>query len=797
MKVTYKWLKEFVDFDLSLQDLSERLTMLGVEVTGLEYPGRKYSGIVVGKVLSKKKHPNADKLSLCRVAVGDEELDVVCGAPNVEIGQKVPLATPGSKLPDGRVVESASIREVKSNGMICSEAELGLGDDSSGIMVLPENLEVGDPLDKALGLDDVAIELELTPNRPDCLGVVGVAREVSVACESCRLRIPNYTVTESDIDVNQLASVEIADISGCPRYSARVVTGVNIGPSPDWIQRRLELVGLRPINNVVDATNYVLMELGHPLHAFDYDKVADHKIIVRRAYDGESIVTLDGVERDPDGDILLIADSSKGIALAGIMGGLNTEVTDTTTNVLLESAYFSPRVVRMGARKLGISTEASRRFERGADYGGVVRALDRTAQLLAEIAGGNPAKGVIDVYPNPIEPPEIILREGFAERVLGTPIDRKTAKSILVGLECQVEDLGQELKVRPPTFRPDLDREIDLVEELARVFNYDRIEVIERLNGALPALTDTAELAEERTREIMVSLGLCEVINNSLVDPDLIKVITPEDTPVSLSNSSSKSMSVLRTRLLHGLLDTAMRNFNRKVGDVRIFEIGKVFGWDDEKKVSERTELAGLISGPRHSILWDEKAIPVDFYDLKAILELYISRICLDKLEFMSYDDMDHAYDPDFSASIKLNGEWVGVCGKVRDEALKELDVKREIYTFTLSFDSLLEHVNLERRVKPLPIYPAVERDLAVILDRDVAWADVKEAVLSVNPELIDSVEPFDIYRGDQIPKGKKSIAFSLRFRWSEGTLSDEEAEGLCREILSMLEEKFVAVLRS
>jgi len=796
MKVTYKWLKEFVDFDLSPEELADRLTMLGIEVTGLEYPGRSYSGIVVGKVLSKGRHPDADRLSVCKVAIGDEVLEVVCGAPNVEPEQKVPVATPGSRLPDGRVIERVSIRGVDSNGMICSEAELGLGDDSSGIMVLPESLEVGTPLDRALGLDDVVIELDLTPNRPDCLGVVGVAREVAIACGS-ELRIPEYRVRETDVDVDRLASVEIADVAGCPRYSARVVTGVSVGPSPEWMRRRLELVGLRSINNVVDATNYVLMELGHPLHAFDYDRVADHRIIVRRALEGEEIVTLDGVERRLDGDILVIADSSRCIAIAGIMGGLNTEVTDGTTSVLLESAYFSPKVVRMGARKLGLSTEASRRFERGADYGGIVRALDRTAQLLSEVAGGSSARGVIDVYPAPMEPPEITLREDFPGRILGTPIDRNTARSVLIGLGCRVENSGDGLKVKPPTFRPDLEREIDLVEEIARVYNYDRIETIERLSGALPDRPDITELAEERTREVMVGLGLCEVINNSLVDPDLIKIVNPDDTPVPLSNPSSKAMSVLRTRLLPGLLDTARRNLNQKVEDIRIFEIGRVFGWSGERRVSERTELAALITGPRRTASWDEKALSVDFYDLKAILELYISRISLDKLEFMNYDDSDQGYDPAFSASVSLGGEQIGACGKVKNEVLEKLDIKGEVYCFTLSFDRLLKHISFERRVRPLPVYPAVERDLAVILDEDVAWADVKEAVLSVDRELVESVELFDLYRGSQIPQGKKSMAFSLRFRWSEGTLSDDEAERLCQEILSRLGEKFGAVLRS
>ena len=795
MKVTYNWLKEFVDFDLNPSDLAEALTMAGLEVAAIEDLGARYEGCVVGRVLQVHTHPNADRLSVCRIDVGRGEVTVVCGAPNVAERQKVPVAMVGTRLSEGQVIERATIRGVASCGMICSEVELGLGEDASGILVLSDEAKVGAPLAEALGLDDVVLELELTPNRPDCLSVMGVAREIG-AITGHPLRFPEVVVMEEGDPVEQWACVEIQDPEGCPRYAARVVTGVKVGPSPDWMQRRLEAVGLRAINNVVDATNYVLMELGHPLHAFDLNKVAQRKIVVRRAQDGECLMTLDGVTRDLDRDILAIADPEKCVAIAGIIGGRHTEVAEETTDVLLESAVFDPVVVRRGAKKLALSTEASQRFERGMDWDGNIRAIDRAAQWILQIAGGKVASGVLEVYPRKRHRAVVRLRPERANRILGTALSGARMAEILRSLGCAVTSEDGKLEAKIPSFRPDLGREVDLVEEVARLFGYNNIANREVSGGSLWVARRPDLRLASRTRTVLTGFGLDEVVTSSLTDPD-----RASEAAVRLTNPSSRQMSVLRTDLISGLLEVARWNLNRQAGEVRIFEIGKVFAPTDctdgegHSRTEEKERVAGVLVCEVHRGRWIEQKRTLDFYDAKGVVEAYLEGITRVEPEVVSV--RDRWYEEGYCGGILLGGKEVGRCGRLHRDVVARFDFDEAVYAFDIGLSELLPFFEEARRFEPVGQYPAVDRDLAVVVPESLSWGNVLKEIREMDTELIESVEVFDVYRGKPLGEGEKSLAFSVRFRSKERTLSEGEVGALCDRIVGRLSERFGARLRS
>lgn len=792
MKVAYRWLKELVDFDLSPSDLGEALTMMGLEAVSIENLEAALQGVVVGRVEEVRPHPNADRLSVCRVDVGTHVLEIVCGAPNVQKGQKVPVATVGTTLPNGQTIQRIVVRGVASAGMICSEVELGLGTDASGILVLSDEvapagtIEIGAPLAEALGLDDTVIELELTSNRPDCMSMVGVAREIG-AIVGCPVRMPKIDVIEDDVPVEAWISVDIEDPKGCPRYAARVIRGVQVGPSPVWMQRRLEQVGLRPINNVVDVTNYVLMELGHPLHAFDLDRLTDRRIVVRRAKKGEALTTLDDVERTLDEQILVIADAVRPVAIAGVMGGGNSEVSDQTTDLLLESAYFDPMVIRRGAKQLGMSTEASQRFERGMDWDGVIRAIDRAAQLIREVAGGAVARGILDVFPRPFQRTVVSFRPERVNRILGTDLSGEAMGEMLGQLGCTVSERDGKLEVETPSFRPDLSREIDLVEEVARVYGYNAIESREVGGGSLWVERKASDRLIASTREALTGLGLYEVVTSSFTDPDLC-----QGEPIRVSNASHRGVSALRTDLLPGLLEVARWNINRKMETVEVFEIGAVFPPGEP----EELQIAALVAGVTHSG-WDRSARAFDFYDLKGILESYVEGVLGEHIQYRPVVVGHPAYEEERVAELRCQGQPVGFYGQVRGDLCAQFDLERPVYSFCLRAPNLLSAFDQSRMFVPLPRYPAVERDLAVIVPEDVEWGQILEAVLSVDRTLIESVELFDVYRGKPVPAGEKSLAFSVRLRSSEGTLSEEQAGTVYDRMVARLSEAFGARLRA
>jgi len=793
MKISGRWLRDYVNIDISYQELADKFTMTGTEISSVTPLGSDLSSVVVGKVLTKVKHPRADRLSVCQVDAGNKVFAVVCGAPNVAAGQKVPLALVGAILPGGFKIEAREIRGVHSQGMICSEKELNISEEATGIMVLAEDAPVGKSLAEVLPLEDVILEADLTPNRPDCLSMVGIAREAAIICQTT-FRKPSVTVPEGSLAVEELVAVHLEDPQACPRYTARVIKGVKIGPSPFWLSRRLEAVDIRPINNVVDVTNYVMMELGQPLHAFDYNLLVGAQIKVRRAQQGEAFVTLDEKEHQLTPEVLLICDAEKPVAIGGIMGGLDSEVTPDTENILLESAFFEPTVIRRGSKKLNISTESSQRFERGTDPNGVVLALDRAAQLIAELAGGEVARGVVDQYPSPIQPQQIPLRVGRVNELLGTSLSPQEVTAFLVGLGFEVSE-KEPFQVKVPTFRPDITREIDLIEEVARLHGYDKIDASVRAGGALMISHGKEQEAMARIKETLVSLGFHEVVTNSLADPNFVASVGFSQTPRRIKNPLSEDLSVLRPSLIPGLLQVLVHNFHRNLKDVRIFELGKVFHMPtEEDPFAENWSLCGVLAGKRWPGNWDRQAVEVDYYDLKGLMESFMDKLSIDNFNFLPYDG--GVFLPGASAVLMMGESRCGSLGQLASEVKSVVDLRGEVFIFDLDVSALLQVMTKDHRYVSLPKFPPAERDLAIVVPEEVLAGEVERAVRQAGGELLMEVRLFDVYRGKQIATGKKGLAYSLRYQSPHKTLTDSEVDKIQQKITKTLREKFGAVLR-
>ncbi len=794
MKVTLNWLREYIDFDWDAVELEKRLTMSGLECESLDDLGERYHGVVVGHVTARSRHPRADKLSVCQVDIGEAaRATIVCGALNVATGQKVAVLLPGNTLPDGTVIERTRIRGVESEGMICSEEELDLGTDADRILVLPADCRVGAPFAEAAGLDDVVVEFEVTPNRPDCLSVVGIAREIR-ALTGSELRRPEKAPAESGESVTASASVEIEDADGCPRYVCRVVRGVEIGPSPEWMQRRLHAVGMRPVNNVVDVTNFAMLELGQPLHAFDLAKIPDGAVVVRRACIGERLRLLDGSECDLDNSVLVIADRQRPIALAGIMGGAATEVTGGTTDILLESAYFLPEKTRAGARRLGLSTEASARFERGTDWELPPVASDRAAGLLAELTGGRVAPGSIDAYPFPLQRPRIPLRTKWANALLSTGLQVRECRRILELLGCDVDLLGDSLQVTVPGFRPDLQREVDLVEEVGRIYGYDGIEASRALRGPLESAVVSGFELQQEFRQRMAAAGADEVVTSTIVDGGWISWDRLPSAP-ELANPAT-SGDLLRSSLIPSLADAARRNFNRRAHTVCIFELGKCFFQGDFRAGSrhaERLRLGGLWFGLGTRSSWRGERRQVDFLDLKGLIESIT-----EDLSPGFHNGAHPLMRVGHCAEVTIAGKSAGNLGECSRDLREAFDLPEPVYIFELDFEVLaMAWRARDAAFHPPPKFPPVERDLAILLDASVPAGDVIAAVRHVDLKLIESVELFDVYTGDQVAPGEKSLAFNLLLRSPERTLQDREADAVIARVLGHLGEVFGVRLRS
>ena len=797
MNVTLNWLKAYIDFEFSPSELADRLTMLGVEVESVKHLGTELEGVIVGSVTSIRPHPNADKLVLCQVDTGEtEELQIVCGAPNAREGMLAPVATIGATLPVGLTIKRAKLRGETSQGMLCSEKELGLSGDAAGLMELSTDIPLGTPLSEALGLDDVVFELEITPNRPDCLSLIGVAREIRAETGN-PLKLPTVDPQESDINIRDLTSVTIDAPDLCPRYAARVIQGVKVTESPAWLQQRLESVGIGVINNIVDVTNFVLMEYGQPLHAFDYHKLAENRIVVRRARDDEQITTLDEVARELTSDMLVIADAEKPVALAGIMGGYDSEITETTCDVLLESAYFNPLSIRATAKALGISTEASYRFERGADPGAVLAALDRAAQLIAELTGGTICDGIVDVYPGQQPLTEIQLRPERVNFVLGTTIETAEMVQILDRLGFDVDITGKVYQVVVPTFRSDVTREIDLIEEIARVYGYDNIPTtLPKGDIPVPAPTPKTE-ARRRIKHFLLAAGMMEAVNYSFCDPNCFdKIRLNADDPLrntlQLRNPLSPEMSVLRTTLTPGLLENAQHNRNHQIDTIALFEIGGVFVHDGEEKEPER--VTGVLAGQIGEGVYSDPYRHPDFFDIKGLVEGMLE-VC-GVVDWTLQKTDAPTFHPGRNAEVLLGNRRIGVFGEVHPEVLENYDLPYKAYLFEFDLEGLADAATFAKRFEPISIYPKVARDLAIVVDKETLSDMPTGLIYTTGGDSVDSVRLFDVYEGEQVPEGKKSLAYTITYHSATETLTDKAVNTLHDEVVKCLNRELGAELR-
>ena len=799
MKIPLSWLKELVDFDMPAENLAHELTMAGLEVGDVITVGG-WDNCSVGFVEKVERHPNADRLVLCTVDVGeDAPHQVVCGAPNVAQGQKIAFAQVGARLIDGRsgkrsTLKAAKIRGVVSRGMVCSEMELGLGDNHDGILVLPSDAPLGMALDDYLG--DVILDLEPTPNRSDWFSVLGVAYEIA-AITGSRVKQPDLSYPEEGQEIRNLLSVNIADADLCPRYTASLIRGIAVGPSPQWLQKRLEQCDVRPINNIVDVTNYVMLEYGQPLHAFDYETLLRHRIHVRRAYTGETMTTLDEIEIPLGSDHLMIADDRDARALGGIIGGLDSGITDVTTDVVLESASFDPSNNRRTAADFDLRTEATVRFEKGLRPHLPPLALRRATQLIQRVAGGTVARGIIDEYPDREKSRPMLLTSARMKQVLGMEHSMEQAATVLTSLGFQVESEGDnELRASAPPWRSDITIEDDLVEEVARIVGYDSIPT-EMLSTAIPHHEGQELRAfRERVRDILVQQGLQETISYSAVGLDLLRKARASDDDsglLSVANPMSRDFKYMRPTLRASLMNTLSYNVARDSRSLAIFEIGRVYLSQGKDLPKEPEIAAGLLFGQRSGEGWLASPGTYDFYDAKGIVESLLGRLGVQGEFKANADDFLH---PGKSASVSVEGVPVGVLGEVHPLVAEAFEIDdNAVIFFELDLDRLFEALSKSRRsVKPLARFPASLRDISILVDRDVPAAQVQK-IIEAQP-LVERTVLFDVYEGEEAPPGKVSLAYRIHFRAPNRTLSARDVNRSLARVLSFLERQVGAVQR-
>jgi phenylalanyl-tRNA synthetase beta chain len=798
MKISYNWLKELVPLQLSIDEFCEKLTMFGLEVEEVIQPGKELENIVVGKVISVEQHPNADKLSLCRVDVGeDEPLSIICGAPNVVKDILVPVAKIGAKLGDFKI-KKAKLRGVESFGMICSESELGISDDHSGIMIIEQNIVPGTPFADAMGMNDHIIEVEVTPNRPDLLGMIGVAREVAVMLDT-DYESPEIAFEESDSKTADEISVIIEDTEKCPRYCARMVKGITVQPSPAWMQRKLIASGLRPINNIVDVTNYVLLEYGHPLHAFDYTKIKDQTIVVRTARDKEKMMLLDDTELSLHADNLLIADKKHPLALAGIMGGLDSSINDTTKDVVIECAYFDPRNIRASALEYGLQTESSYRFERGMDPNGLTEVIDRAAQLIQITGGGEISRGIVDCYPHKIIPKILPLRVSRANSILNAKMSADDVENYLNNFEFSTKKITQDsFEVTIPTLRPDIEREIDIIEELARCYGYNKVESHSWINKIDNKQKRTVvRLAKNH----LISLGFFEVNNMSFASPedlDALKISHDDYRRklVELANPMGEQFSIMRSTLIPDLLRNAALNLSYKCENFKLFELNRIYLKETEDTFAEPTFLTGVIVGEFEPFYWKEKQRETSFYDVKGVVESVFSKIhCMKNITFkVSHQPYYKKYS---AADIFLGEKKIGSCGIMKDEVLHSFDIDAPFMLFDIDLsNSILLYNEKAIHFEEIVKYPPVLRDIAVIAPSEIEVATIEQLIKSIDPNTIKNIQLFDVYTGKQVKQGCRSLAFNITFQSATSTLTDKYVDKLFDNIVSKLSREHQIELR-
>ncbi|MBP6364866.1 MAG: phenylalanine--tRNA ligase subunit beta [Bacteroidales bacterium] len=825
MKISYNWLREYVNSSLTPSEAEKILSSIGLEVESMEsveeIPG-SLDGVVVGEVVECGKHPDADKLSLTKVDAGESELlQIVCGAPNVAKGQKVLVAKVGTTLTftSGEQVKlkRAKIRGVESAGMICAEDELGIGTSHDGIMVLPADAVVGTPAKEYLGLEtDTLLEIGLTPNRVDAASHIGVARDFSAWLRfngtDSRLVKPSVDNFESlvkSLDIKP-AKVTVVAADGAPRYAGLTFDNVTLAPSPDWLKKRISAIGLRPINNIVDITNFILHETGHPLHAFDYDKIAGHEVIVRRAKDGERFTTLDGVERELTADDLMICDAEKPMTIAGIFGGAESGITSSTKRVFLESAYFNPVSIRKSSKRHQIKTDASFRYERGADPEMVPYAIKRAAILFQELAGATVAGDIIDIYPEKIDRAVVEIDFERVERLIGKRIGRESILNILEYLEYDIlksDNTGASLSV--PCYRVDVTRECDIVEDVLRIYGYNNVEIPERMVASItPGRKPDPESVKEGLSAFLAANGFHEIMNNSLTKGEYYSKLKsfPEENLVKILNPLSSDLNAMRQTLLLSGLEVVSYNINRQSSDLKLFEIGNVYSYspaDDGdlspalnlKSYKEGTKISLIVTGPGVQS-WRTSAIPASYFTLKGQLELLLRRYGIEPA------DLEYSSAPSdiFSEGLVYktqSGKEIGMMGTISQTLLKRFGIKQQVFAAEISWDILFQLIKKQKVLfKEMPKFPEVKRDLALLLDEGVSFTEIRKSAFKAERKILKSVTLFDVYRGDKIPEGKKQYAISFVLQDSEKTLTDKYVEETMTKLLKNFETNFGAQLR-
>jgi phenylalanyl-tRNA synthetase beta chain len=790
MKISESWLREWVDPDLDIEALAHRLTMAGHEVDGIEADGKGLDGVVVGEVLEVARHPDADRLSVCEVSTGGSSFEVVCGAPNVVAGMKSALATPGVTLPNGLKLKKSKIRGVVSNGMLCAADELGLGDDHSGIITLPVDAPVGEPLDDYLQLPDAVVDLDLTPNRGDCFSVLGIAREVAALTG---VELKNAAFASVPATIEDTHPVELVFPEGCPVFAGRVIR--NIDPSaksPLWMAEKLRRSGLRAIHPVVDVTNYVMLELGQPLHAYDLARVTG-TIRPRLAQQGEKLTLLDEKEVVVNEDTIVISDDSGPIGLAGLMGGLSTAVTDETTDVFFEAAFWPPELMAGRARSYGMHTDASLRFERGVDPAGQALAVERATALLLDIAGGEAGPLVVDSSDAYLPRRDSIsLRRDRVKVLLGVEIDDTQVVEIFHKLGMGVTETPDGWDVVAPSHRFDVEAEVDLIEEIARVYGYDRIpESTAVAETPLHTLTESV-VDLDRVAATLVARDYQEVITYSFIDAATDAALSGVQTKLVLSNPISSEMSVMRSTLLPGMLLAAARNAARQQDRIRLFEHGKSFHGELGQH-DEVDQIAGVALGPALPEQWGAELRSIDFFDVKSDVAAVLALTGLD--EQVDYETIDHpALQPGQAAAIVRKGERLGYVGKLHPKHAKHFGLKRDVFVFELDIGAAL--IASPPAADGVSKFPSIRRDIAVVVKDEVSSEQILEAVVASSPNLIANVVIFDVYRGPGIEAGLKSIALGLILQETSRTLTDDDADEAMQAAVTNLKKLFAAELR-
>ncbi|HPR16867.1 MAG TPA: phenylalanine--tRNA ligase subunit beta [Candidatus Cloacimonadota bacterium] len=796
MKISYKWLKQYIDFDLTPEELQEKLTFAGIEVEAVEKPGKELDQIIVAQIDEKKAHPGSDHLSICRVNNGEEVLQVICGAPNCAAGQKVAFAPIGTQFGDFKIQKSKLRGEV-SFGMICSEKELGISENHDGIMVLPEDAPIGQSLASYLQLNDVCYDVEITPNRPDLLGIFGVARDLS-ALLHLPLKAPKIEIEETNEKIENHLALQNDAPDLCTRYVARMIKNVTVKESPEWLKQRLVSVGLRPINNVVDVTNFVMMEFGHPLHAFDYKLVQDHKIIVRRAATDEMYTALNEETYKLNNNDLVIADNQRAIALAGIIGGENSQISASTCNVVIEAANFLYSSIRKSALRLKLSTDSSYRFERDIADETTELVSRRAAQLILETAGGELLEGKLDSYPNPLAEKIIPLRRERVTKLLSIELTNNQIKDYLVplGLKFVQEEGDTQYFIAPP-YRKDLLREIDLIEEVMRLHGYNNVKTYLNIQNIM---NRSEFYAKRKVADILVNNGFYEVKNWKFGDPeDLDKLKIPADDfrrqNAVLKNPLGNRFSIMQSMLLPNLLTNALFNINHGQKDLKLFELTKVFFRHEEKLATEKWQVSGLMAGAFSPKYWKENAVDTDFFDMKGVIEEILESLALTKIKFA--ESSESYFQPGMAADIFIRNKKVGNLGKLDPKVLESFDIEQAVYSFDLNLTDVFAFCQFADPVfRDIPKFPPVLRDLSFIISKDVKYEDIAKTIKAINPGIISQVELFDEYTGKNIPEGSHSLTFSVVFSSDTKTLTDEVVNKIFQNVINKLKQDFHIEMR-